>query len=76
MIEVRDNGIGIPIEVGDKVFDPYFTLKEDGNGLGLYISKLAVKEHGGKLHYRSNKKGTIFNIYLPLNKEYELFYFS
>jgi CheY-like chemotaxis protein len=44
-IIIRDNGIGIDKSLIDSIFNPYFTTKPDGNGLGLYISKMIVEEH-------------------------------
>ena len=70
IIEVRDNGCGIPPEYAEKVFEPYFTSKSSGKGtgIGLYMSRLIVEESmGGRLSYTSNEGGTIFTITLPKN---------
>jgi two-component system cell cycle sensor histidine kinase/response regulator CckA len=65
-IAVKDNGIGIPEQYQSKIFDPYFTTKEKGSGLGLATSYSIVKNHGGLIDVRSGVgKGTIFFIYLP-----------
>lgn len=48
-IGVDDNGPGVPAEARDKIFEPYFTTKEQGTGLGLAISERIVGEHGGKM---------------------------
>lgn len=65
-INVSDTGPGIPAEVRDKIFFPFFTTKKDGTGLGLSIVDGIVKEHGGKIELnQSNEEGTIFSIYLP-----------
>lgn len=67
IIEVRDNGCGIPPEYADKIFDPYFTSKSEGKGtgIGLYMSKLIVEESlGGKLRFDSSPAGTVFRIEL------------
>ena len=51
-IRIRDNGIGIPPEVKDKIFNPFFTTKPagEGTGLGLSISHdIIVKQHGGSI---------------------------
>jgi two-component system, NtrC family, nitrogen regulation sensor histidine kinase NtrY len=47
VLEVDDDGPGIPPEIGDSIFDPYVTTKKDGTGLGLAIVKKVVMEHGG-----------------------------
>jgi signal transduction histidine kinase len=67
VIEVWDNGCGIPCEYGDKVFEPYFTSKSaaKGTGIGLYMSKLIIEESmGGRLSYTSGAEGTVFRIEL------------
>jgi PAS domain S-box-containing protein len=68
-ITIADQGTGIPEAVRKQVFEPFFTTKKDvGTGLGLWISKEIVKNHGGKLRFRSNvnpgKCGTVFVVYL------------
>ncbi len=65
-ITVKDNGGGIPHENLQKVFDPYFTTKEKGNGLGLAISYRIIKQHGGHISAESQPgQGATFAIYLP-----------
>lgn len=68
-ISVIDNGSGIPPEILPKIFDPYFSTKSDGNGLGLSICQSIIKSHKGTLTVNS-KVGeyTEFTFYLPLNK--------
>ncbi len=67
-IEIRDSGIGIPKENIDHVFDPFFTTRQDGSGLGLSISHQIINEHGGFIDLESEVgKGTSFRIHLPLN---------
>lgn len=62
-----DNGPGIPRENIAKIFDPYFTTREDGTGLGLAMVKNIVLLHGGSVHVHSaGGKGTTFTIALPL----------
>lgn len=70
VIQVRDNGCGIPSDYGDKVFEPYFTSKSasKGTGIGLYMSRLIVEESmGGRLSYTSDSDGTIFRVELARN---------
>lgn len=63
---VSDNGEGIDQEIIDKVFDPYFTTKNEGTGLGLAISVKIVEEHGGSLNIESiNNQGTTVYLRLP-----------
>jgi CheY-like chemotaxis protein len=71
-ISVRDEGIGIPKKHLHKIFDPYFTTKEKGSGLGLATSYSVIKNHGGLLEVSSELgKGTVFLIYLPAIEEKE-----
>ena len=66
MVTVRDTGSGIPPEQIQFLFDPYFTTKEQGNGLGLTVVYAIIKKHGGEIQVESNPgKGTSFIIYLP-----------
>jgi C4-dicarboxylate-specific signal transduction histidine kinase len=67
VIEVRDNGCGIPDGIANKIFEPYFTSKSEcnGTGIGLYMSRLIIEESmGGKLSFTSGTDGTIFKIEL------------
>lgn len=65
-IHVKDNGKGIPPEIGDRIFDLYFSTKEDGGGIGLALCKKIMKAHEGDITYRSKLgKGTIFTIIFP-----------
>ncbi|MHB8846591.1 MAG: sensor histidine kinase [Nitrospirota bacterium] len=68
LIEVSDNGGGIPEEVIGRVFEPYFTTKDPakGTGLGLYMSTVIVKDHmQGRLTVRNSGQGAVFTIELP-----------
>ncbi|HPT88579.1 MAG TPA: PAS domain S-box protein [Bacillota bacterium] len=65
-ISVIDHGIGIAEEHLPYIFDPYFTTKVNGNGLGLATSYAIIKKHDGYIEVQSQpNKGTIINIYLP-----------
>ena len=65
-IAVEDNGCGIAPKHLEKIFDPYFTTKQEGSGLGLAISHSIISKHNGHIAVRSIMgKGTIFTIYLP-----------
>ncbi len=66
-VEVRDTGVGIPPEDRDRIFDPFFSTRPDGSGLGMSISHQIVHEHGGFIDLESEVgKGTSFRIHLPL----------
>ena len=66
IISIRDNGGGIPPEVGKEIFKPFFTTRTQGTGLGLPISKDIVERHGGELWYENNKdSGCTFFVSLP-----------
>jgi signal transduction histidine kinase/GAF domain-containing protein/ActR/RegA family two-component response regulator len=69
IVEVIDDGPGIPESILPKIFDPFFTTKEvgDGTGLGLFISFGIIKEHGGIIYARSRlEEGSTFVIELPI----------
>ena len=69
-ISVRDKGVGIPREHLDKIFDPYFTTKQKGSGLGLATSYSIVKNHGGLITVESKAgAGSTFHVYLPASKK-------
>jgi len=71
-IIIQDNGVGIPTENIGKIFDPYFTTKEQGSGLGLATSHSIIKKHGGYISVESLQgKGTVFSIYLPASSRSE-----
>ena len=70
-ISIKDNGPGIPDAIKDKIFQPFFTTKPNGQGtgLGLSLSYDIVKAHGGELTVDNNKdEGSIFIIELPLTR--------
>jgi two-component system, sporulation sensor kinase E len=67
-INIIDNGEGIPEEIQTKIFDPYFTTKNTGTGLGLTILYKIIKEHNGAISFSSKKGETIFTISLPVKK--------
>jgi two-component system, NtrC family, sensor kinase len=65
-IEVRDNGAGIPVEQQPRIFQAYFTTKKRGTGLGLFVTRKLVQEHGGQVQFESRVgAGTSFRIELP-----------
>ena len=68
-VSVKDHGIGIPGEHLPKIFDPYFTTKQKGNGLGLATSYAIIKKHEGNITVESKLGvGATFHIYLPASR--------
>jgi signal transduction histidine kinase len=67
IIEVEDNGTGIPPEVQKRLFDPFFTTKQTGTGLGLSIAARIVEKHAGALRVKTAvNHGTTFGVVLPV----------
>ncbi len=65
-ISISDQGVGIPAKYMDRIFDPYFTTKESGSGLGLATSYSIVTNHGGRIEVSSEAgTGTTFSVFLP-----------
>ena len=70
VIRIRDSGPGIPVELQEKVFEPFFSTKEEGTGLGLSIAVRVVEQHGGRLAVKSEEgQGTTFVITLPCRED-------
>ncbi len=67
VLEVADTGSGIPPEIIEKIYDPFFTTKEVGKGTGLGLSTVLgiVRSHGGVLKVQSTPQGTTFRVFLP-----------
>ncbi len=69
-LEVADNGCGISPEMKERIFEPYFSTKEEGTGLGLTIVSAIVSDHRGYIRMRQNEpRGTRFIIELPVSKK-------
>ncbi len=65
-IKVKDTGPGVPKEVLEKIFEPHFTTKKDGHGLGLFTCERIIRNHNGKITAQSTPgQGTIFTITFP-----------
>jgi len=67
ILKINDTGTGIPDHILSRIFDPYFTTKDSGSGIGLTISYKIIKEHGGDISVKTKEnKGTTFIITLPV----------
>ena len=67
-VRVRDNGSGIAAEHARRLFEPYFTTKKDGTGLGLFVTRKLVTDHGGRIEFESRPgQGTTFLVRLPVS---------
>jgi signal transduction histidine kinase len=72
VVEIVDNGAGIPPEVQSRMFEPFFTTKSvgTGTGLGLVISNRIVGDrHGGEIEFESRPGETRFKVRLPINRK-------
>jgi len=66
LITIKDSGPGIPQSIRDKIFDPYFTTKSDGSGIGLSLCQRIITDHGGNIEVSSSDMGgTQFVIRIP-----------
>jgi len=64
-LNVVDNGNGIPEDMKEKVFKPFFTTKNTGTGLGLAMVKRVIEAHSGRIYFTSTAAGTTFTVELP-----------
>ena len=66
-VSIGDSGTGIPAEQVKRIFEPFYTTKKKGSGLGLMIVQRIVRDHGGRIELQSHvDQGTTFRIWLPL----------
>lgn len=65
LLQVEDNGPGIPGEIRSQVFIPFFTTKEGGSGIGLGIVRKVILMSGGTIHFQSTGEGTVFYVQIP-----------
>jgi signal transduction histidine kinase len=67
VVSVADTGGGIPQEQINRIFEPFYTTKKKGTGLGLMIVQRIVRDHNGRMDLESHVgKGTVFRLWLPL----------
>ena len=64
-VSVRDNGPGIPVEFHDRVFEPFFSTRSQGTGLGLAVVRTVAETHGGRVTIEDNPDGAEFTVALP-----------
>lgn len=71
IVQLTDSGPGIPPDVAESVFQPFFSTKEEGTGLGLAIAKRIMEEHGGYIHLKPSDKdqGACFILVLPIREK-------
>lgn len=65
---VSDTGHGIPAEIQSQIFDPYFTTRSDGTGMGLALCEKIVRQHGGNIDFSTGPQGTEFRVSLPVDQ--------
>ena len=66
---IKDNGTGIPREIQNKIFEPNFTTKNSGMGLGLAMVKKIMDDLKGKISYSSSENGTVFELCIPIKTQ-------
>lgn len=66
VIEVIDSGPGVPDDLRSRIFDPYFTTKSEGTGMGLALCDKIVRQHNGILDFHRTEHGSVFDITLPI----------
>jgi signal transduction histidine kinase len=68
VVDVADDGPGVPADVTDKIFNPFFTTKVTGSGLGLAIVRKIIDAHDGRIDLNSSPQtGTCFRVTLPVS---------
>jgi signal transduction histidine kinase len=65
-LKVHNGGKAVSCEQLHRLFEPFYTTKEDGVGMGLTLSKKIVEEHRGSISVKSDQGGTVFTVWIPL----------
>jgi signal transduction histidine kinase len=65
-MKVHNRGKAIPPEVVKKIFDPFYTTKDYGTGIGLTLCKRIIENHRGSISVKSDDEGTVFTVWIPL----------
>ncbi len=68
LVRVVDQGSGIPESDKERVFEPFFSTKENGSGIGLAVTRRIVQEHNGNITFAASADGTVFEMTLPVKK--------
>ena len=66
VVSVEDDGPGVPPELRERIFHPFFTTRESGSGVGLALAQKLVAGHGGALELADGEGGAVFRVRLPL----------
>ncbi|MEI7460991.1 MAG: ATP-binding protein [Pirellula sp.] len=64
-IDIIDEGNGVPPEIQSRIFDPYFTTRSDGTGMGLALCDKIVRQHDGSIDFETSPRGSTFTVLLP-----------
>jgi two-component system nitrogen regulation sensor histidine kinase GlnL len=68
VVSFGDTGVGISRDEAGRIFMPFYSGKKKGSGLGLSLSKKIIKDHGGIIRVKSQDKGAVFSVYLPIDR--------
>jgi signal transduction histidine kinase len=70
VVDISDTGIGISDEDRSRIFEPFFSTRKKGSGLGLWVTQDIVRHHGGHIEISSvMNRGTTFRIFLPVSPQ-------
>ena len=69
LLTIEDNGPGIPDEILENIFVPFYSTKEGGSGIGLSLSRQIMRLHKSQLSVETSSQGTAFQLHFPLTSE-------